>query len=134
MTKGQGACLCCGEPQRDGTVPAGIGDAQGSLPNVHTRLMGGFQEDGARLLLEVSLGRTSGDGLQLKHQRLCLNIPILFFTVRVSKHSPSLAREVVASLSLETCTKCLGMVLGALAGGGSMRRCPARTPPTMVRL
>jgi len=46
--------------------------------------------------------RTGGNGHQLKHRRLCLNIRKHFFTVRVSEDWHRLPGEGVESPSLET--------------------------------
>ena len=46
---------------------------------MHTCLKGRHQEEGARLLAEVSSARTRGNGHQLKHRRLRLTIPKPFF-------------------------------------------------------
>lgn len=61
----------------------------------------------------MSSARTRGNGHELKHGRLRLNIPNHFFHCEGDEHWHRLPREVVESPSLETCKSRLGTVLGS---------------------
>ncbi|KAK4820065.1 hypothetical protein QYF61_019007 [Mycteria americana] len=69
--------------------------------NVYKYLMGGNEDEGAKLLSVVSTDRTRGKGHKLKHMKFLLNSRKRFFTVRMTEHQNRLPREVVESPSLE---------------------------------
>lgn len=74
--------------------------AQGELSIVFTYLKGGCKEDGARLLSVVPIERTRGNGPNLKHGRLPLNIRKHMFNVRATEHWHNFPRGIVQSPSL----------------------------------
>jgi len=87
---------------------------RGDLIYTHKYLKGGCQEDGARLFSVVPSDRTKGNGHELKHRKLRLNMRKNFFPLRVTEHWNRLPREVVGSPSLEIFKTCLHKVLCSL--------------------
>jgi len=59
---------------------------RGDLVNACKYLMGGCQEDGAKLFSLVSRDRRRGNGHKLKHRKVRLNMRKNFFTLRVTQY------------------------------------------------
>jgi len=78
---------------------------------VYKYLKEGYKEDGASLFSAVLGDRTRGNGHNLKHWRLPLNVRKYFFPVRVTDHGHRFSREVLESPSLEIFRSCRDMVL-----------------------
>lgn len=72
------------------------------LVDVYEYLMGGNEEDGARVFSGVSSDRTRGNERKLKYRKFHLCRKKNFFTVRVVKHWSRVLKQTVESLSLET--------------------------------
>jgi len=87
---------------------------RGDLVSAYKYLMGGCQEDGARLFSMVPSDRTRGNGHQLKHKKFHLNMRKNFFSLRVTEPWDRLPREVVDSPSLEIFKTHLDEVLYSL--------------------
>lgn len=62
-------------------------------------IVGGHQEDGARLFTVLHHGRTRNNGQKLKQDKFRLDIKKTFFTVRAAKHWNRLLK-VVQSLKV----------------------------------
>ncbi|KAK4832506.1 LOW QUALITY PROTEIN: hypothetical protein QYF61_023571 [Mycteria americana] len=103
--------LSTGEAERAGVVQPGDGKAQGDLVCVYKYMVGGTEEDGAKLFSVGSRHRTRGNGHKLKHIKFYLNTRKKFFTMGVVKR---LHREVVESPSLEVFKTQLDTILGKL--------------------
>lgn len=56
-------------------------------------LMGGDEEEPARVFSGMSLGRTTGNKKKLKFRKVNLNARICIFTMRMVKHWNKLPRE-----------------------------------------
>jgi len=87
---------------------------RGDLRNASKYLQGGGQEDGARLFPVVPSDRTRGNGHELRHRKLQLNMRKNFFTLRVTEPWPRLPREAVEPPSLEIFQTHLDVVLCSL--------------------
>lgn len=73
-----------------------------NLINVYEYLMGGSEEDGARLFSGVSNDRARGNERKLKYRKCHLYRKKNFFTVRAVKHWSRVPKQIVESPSLET--------------------------------
>jgi len=97
--------------RRAGIVQPGEEKTHGDLISVYKYLKEGYKEDGASLFSAVLGDRTRGNGHNLKHWRLPLNVRKYFFPVRVTDHGHRFSREVLESPSLEIFRSCRDMVL-----------------------
>jgi len=89
---------------------------RGHLINAYKYLMGGCQEDGARLFSVVPSDRTRSNGHRhkLQQRKFYLNMRKNFFTLRVLEHWNRLPRGAVESPSLEIFKTCLDKILCSL--------------------
>lgn len=76
--------------------------AQWDPINLYKYLMGGFKEDGIRLLLVVSMERSNDEhNVLCKYKKFHLNIRKNIFSVRMIEHWNRFPRETVESTFLE---------------------------------
>ncbi|KAK4822650.1 hypothetical protein QYF61_018602 [Mycteria americana] len=80
----------CSAWRREGSVGAGRG---GRMSSMCKYLMGGNDEEGAKLFSVVAIDRTRSNRNKLKHVKFQLNTRKQFLSVRVDKHWNRLPRE-----------------------------------------